>query len=276
MHFLPRVCDRLLAPRARRVVRLALLLVLIVLSPCPVFSQARIQQILATGPLDKRINIVFLSEGYSSVELPQFVADAQNVMQYLITVEPYNEYRNYFDAFAISVASNQSGSDHPSAGIFRDTYFNSSYESYGLARALTIPPNDRDPNPANGYAKAYALLEGLMPQWHLIVFIVNDPAFGGWGDKKGAIGSAHNFLPELVAHELGHSFAGLNDEYADSFPQDPDPVVEEPNTTQETRREFIKWKAWIADTTPVPTPQTPEYAGVVGLFEGARFQVSGW
>jgi hypothetical protein len=77
MCFLPGVRGWLVARRARRVVRLALLLVLIVLSPCPVFSQARIQQILATGPSDKRINIVFLSEGYSSVELPQFVADAR-------------------------------------------------------------------------------------------------------------------------------------------------------------------------------------------------------
>ncbi|HEY3130972.1 MAG TPA: M64 family metallopeptidase, partial [Acidobacteriota bacterium] len=246
-------------------------------SPSPqALSQASIQQILNNGPAGKRVNIAFLSEGYTASQLPQFLTDARNGLDYLMTVEPYNEYKNYFNAFAISVASNESGSDHPSRGIFRDTYFNSSYESYGLARGLTIPPNDWDPNPADGFGKAHALLENLLPEWDVIVLIVNDPEFGGWGDKRGAISSVQDLFPEIIAHELGHAFGGLNDEYSDPFPGDPDPVVEEPNTTQENRREFIKWRAWISDRTPIPTPQTSEYGNVVGLFEGARFQSTGW
>ncbi|MBI2821109.1 MAG: hypothetical protein HYX74_02690 [Acidobacteria bacterium] len=239
-------------------------------------SEPGLYQVWRGGPPDKRINLVFLSEGYTESQLPQFLRDVHTVWDYLVTVEPFAEYRNYFNTFAVSVASAESGSDHPSVGIFRDTYFNSSFESYGLSRALTIPPNDRDPNPVNGYEKAYDLLDRLLPEWNLIVFLVNDPNFGGWGDKKGAISSASIFMPATVAHELGHSFGGLNDEYPDPFPEDPDPVVEEPNTTRETRREFIKWRAWILPSTPVPTPLTHEYVDSIGLFEGARFQSMGW
>ncbi len=64
--------------------------------------------------------------------------------------------------------------------------------------------------------------------------------------------------------------------YVSRNPGDPEPVVEQPNTTQETRRELIKWKAWIEDSTPIPTPNSSFYSGVIGLFEGARYQRKGW
>jgi hypothetical protein len=46
--------------------------------------------------------------------------------------------------------------------------------------------------------------------------------------------------------------------------------------TDETIRDLIKWSPWIQPSTPVPTPENhPEYADVVGLFEGARYLASG-
>ena len=38
------------------------------------------------------------------------------------------------------------------------------------------------------------------------------------------------------------------------------PATEEPNTTRETNRNAIKWKAWISPGTPLPTPETGDYA----------------
>jgi hypothetical protein len=46
--------------------------------------------------------------------------------------------------------------------------------------------------------------------------------------------------------------------------------------TQQTNRALIKWTSWILDSTPVPTPDTSPYASVVGLFEGAEYQTTGW
>ena len=74
-------------------------------------------------------------------------------------------------------------------------------------------------------------------------------------------------------HESAHTLAGLGDEYSDPFDY---PDIEEPNTTRQTDRNLIKWKAWLDSTTPIPTPQTTAYTDVVGLFEGAHYHDTGW
>jgi hypothetical protein len=71
------------------------------------------QTILTNGPVSNRLNIVVLSEGYTTSQLAQFPADATNAVNALLSHAPYQEYKAYFNAFAIKVASSQSGSDHP-------------------------------------------------------------------------------------------------------------------------------------------------------------------
>jgi hypothetical protein len=39
---------------------------------------------------------------------------------------------------------------------------------------------------------------------------------------------------------------------------------------------LIKWTDWVLPVTPVPTPETEPYAGVVGLFEGACYETEDW
>jgi hypothetical protein len=112
-----------------------------------------------------------------------------------------------------------------------------------------------------------------MPECDISVLLVNDPSPGGSGGST-LVTSINAFSAEIVTHELGHTFAGLGDEYGDPFPGYPD--IEEPNTTQETNRASIKWNAWILPTTPVPTPDIFEHEGEVGLFEGAHYHATGW
>jgi hypothetical protein len=256
--------------------RLAALAVLILaLSATPLLdAQAAIQTLLTNGPTSRRINITFFSEGYTAAELPGFTADASAVLQQLLATPPFNHYSNFFNAHAISVASAESGADHytPSA-VLVSTHFNSTFDSYGTQRLLTIPPNDRDGNYANGQGKVDALVASLMPETDIKVMIVNDPAYGGSGGQT-LLTSKHPSSPEIAAHELGHSFAGLGDEYSTPFPGYPD--IEEPNTTRASTRETVKWRNWIAAGTPVPTPDVASNLTVVGLFEGAHYHATGW
>ena len=229
--------------------------------------------LLTNGPTATRLNIVFLSEGYTAGQLNQFTNDARAVLNNLLATAPFNAYPAYFNAYAIAVASNESGSDHPSRSQFRDTYFNSTYDSYGIARLVTIPPNDRDGTYANGQGKAMALLQQFMPEYDIVVMVVNDTEYGGSGGSV-LVTSVNASAPEIAVHELGHTFAGLGDEYATPFPGYPD--TEEPNTTTQTTRSLIKWLPWILPATPVPTPANAGYASVVGLFEGAHYHDTGW
>lgn len=239
----------------------------------PSSAQPTMSTILSNGPSSKRINIVFLSEGYTTNELAQFQRDATNTANALLSVPPFDGYRSYFNAYAIAVASVESGSDHPSRSVARNTYFNSSYDSYGTTRLITIPPNDKDGSYANGQGKVTSLLNQFMPEWDIVVLIVNDPEYGGAGGQYMTV-SKHASAPEIARHELGHSFAGLGDEYTTPYPGYP--AIEEPNTTRETNRNLVKWKAWIDPSTPVPTPVGSTTANSVGLFQGAHYNSTGW
>jgi hypothetical protein len=66
----------------------------------------------------------------------------------------------------------------------------------------------------------------------------------------------------------------LADEYSSAYPGYV--PTEKPNATTQTSRALIRWTLWIDASTPLPTPQTSTYAQVVGLFEGAEYQTTGW
>ncbi|MCW5553310.1 MAG: hypothetical protein KIS67_14265 [Verrucomicrobiae bacterium] len=231
---------------------------------------------LINGPSSNRVNVVFLAEGYRTNEYGSFLSHATNALQHLLSGQPFAEYQAYFNAYAIAVPSVQSGSDHPinGAGGFRDTYFNS---TYGYSDYLiSIPPNEFDPDYGNGQGRVAALLAALVPDCHLAVMLVNDHTVGGSDGGGGvAISSVSpNSMADIIVHESGHVLAGLGDEYTMAYPGFPD--IEEPNTTRETNRAAIKWNAWIAADTPVPTPPLGQFADRVGLFEGAHYHETGW
>ncbi len=239
----------------------------------PAMSQGVLTQIVDNGPIEARLNVVIFSEGYTFSQSAAFESDALELTSFILTVSPFAEYSSYFNVFTIWVPSIESGSDHPLSGIYRNTYLNSTYDSYGITRLITIPPNDWDPIWANGAGRVYSLLETHMPEYDIVLIVVNDPEYGGSGGAF-AISSVHETAPEIVLHELGHSFGSLADEYDSYTPGYSG--HESPNTTAQTIRELIKWNDWILQTTPVPTPETPEYAEFVGLFEGACYETEGW
>lgn len=228
-------------------------------------TQGTIEQIFTSGATDKRINLVFLSEGYTDSQLPRYIINAKNMWSSLRSTQPFSDYRNFFNVYAISIASQESGSDHPSSNIYRDTYFNSSFDWGGIARLIGINQI--------GEQRAHDLLINLMPEYDHAILIVNDSMYGGAGGQI-ALTSIHPASPQVVIHEFGHSMAYLADEYSDAIPNPPS--IEKPNVTTETRRDFIKWRIWIDHQTPIPTPQTNQFNGVIGLFEGANYRTTGW
>jgi hypothetical protein len=231
-----------------------------------------LRQILNNGPRLNRFNIVIFSEGYTSAELTsKFPADARRLLNVMFQAPPYKEYKPFFNAFTIAVASAQSGSDHPSMNIHRNTYFNSTYDSFGTDRLLTIPPNDFDQNYDDGQGRVFDLLANLLPDYDVVFMLVNDPVYGGSGGPV-AITSLAPSASEILIHESGHTLAALGDEY-DSSGGTP---FEAPNVTQQTNRSLIRWHSWIAANTPIPTPETTLFGTVIGLFQGAAYNTTGW
>src|SRR5689334_10254459 len=180
-------------------------------------AQPFMQTTLRNGAVSNRLNIVLLSEGYTTNQLPQFLMDATNAVNTLLSHPPYQEYASYCNAFAIGVASKQPGSDHPSYPQYRDTYFNSTFDA--ADRLITIPTN------STGQGRVDALLASFMPRCHLAILMVNDPATGGSdGFSKTAIVSTRAMQveaslgqPYILTHETGHVLANLGDEYTNAY-----------------------------------------------------------
>ncbi|WP_179339959.1 T9SS type A sorting domain-containing protein [Winogradskyella ludwigii] len=206
-----------------------------------VYSQIfDVQSIKNSGADDKRINLVILSDGYQTSELPQFEIDATNFMNDMFSQEPFASYENYFNVYIIKVPSNESGATHPGTApdepttvvptIAVDNYFGTAYDSYNIHRLLFT----------SNTALISTVLANNFPQFDQALIIVNSTYYGGSGGLY-PVASLGTSASEIAIHELGHSFVDLKDEYypGDSY------AGEAINMTQETDPALVKWKNWI-------------------------------
>ena len=80
----------------------------------------------------------------------------------------------------------------------------------------------------------------------------------------------------MFIHELAHNLAGLGDEYVGTVTYETGAPVKvepwEPNITALHDPSALKWRDLVEPGTPVPTPMS--YAGKVGAFEGAGYEVA--
>jgi hypothetical protein len=198
--------------------------------------------ILYHGDPSKFINFVVLGDGFQASEFSLYSTNVQALTTFLFNQSPYQEYENYFNVFSIKVPSIESGSDHPHSApdcpsllehpiLFTDTYFDGIFDCNSIHRLLV--PND--------YNAIITVLYYNFPQYDKIIMLENSPYYGGSGGSLVATGSLVSSSFEIIMHELGHSFAGLRDEYwaGDQF------AGEYPNMTQQTNPELVKWKNWL-------------------------------
>ena len=64
-------------------------------------AQGALTTLFTNGPTSNRINVVVLSEGYTSSQLGQFLIDARAAVSNMLAVPPHHDYSNYFNAYAI-------------------------------------------------------------------------------------------------------------------------------------------------------------------------------
>ena len=216
-----------------------------------------VTKILNNGPDSARLTFAIVAEGYRASEMAKFRTDAADVLTGFLSRSPWNVFAGYVNAYAVEVASAESGADHPAQGIFKNTALDASYNFPPIERLLTV-----------AHWKAFAAAASA-PTYDLVLVIVNDEQYGGAGGSLAVI-STDNAAVDLAIHEMGHTFPGLADEYESVCPTCP-PYSGEPNVTAATSRNNVPWKVWIDTATPVPTPEASFYSNTVGVYEGARY-----
>ena len=157
------------------------------------------------GSRSLRWNMVVMGDGYRSTELTKYAADVETFINAIKTTKPFDELCNAINIHRINVTSLDSGADDPvacggSAATPR-IYFDATYCASGIRRALIV--ND---------STAIEVANTRVPEWDMILVLVNSSIHGGTGGNVGTSATPPNFS-ETVIHEMGHSAFKLADEY---------------------------------------------------------------
>ena len=210
------------------------------------------------GPSSNRVNVMFLGDGYTASEIgTTYVEDVNAMWAHMFGdgEDPFPRYRNFFNAYRIEVISNQSGADIPPLGVFKDTALDASYYFDGVTERLLGVNTTK----ANAAVTAGVAGSGLPVDIRLVA--VNDGRYGGGGGSLAVYAGGNSQAPEIALHELGHSFAGLADQYGGlpGLYDGPEPF--QPDITKSPTGQ--KWSQWLGYDQPK--------IGSIGAYEGGGY-----
>lgn len=221
-----------------------------------------VTDIMHNGLDSNRINLAVVAEGYTTTQQSKFLSDATITSTGLFAISPLKEYTNFFNVYAIQVPSVDSGADHPGTALDLDvsspwtpvenvnTYFDCTYDYGNVHRGLCIYGTA-------GYNKLWTVLAANVPWVDEVLMLVNSPYYGGTGNPPVAIVSMLSILTKTItppvpipppmyssiasttAHEFGHSFAKLGDEYNNPY------TTTGVNISKTSDTNLVEWKNWL-------------------------------
>ena len=211
---------------------------------------------LNNGPSSNRVDIVFLGDGYTASQLNVYQSHISSMMNHFFNQgeEPFPRYHNYFNAHRIDIISQQSGADDPTANFFVNTALDAHYLYDGVTqRLLYISDSKANAALSSGLGGAFTADMKLVA--------VNATQYGGGGGAYAVYAGGNVSATEVALHELGHSFAGLADEYGGNTAIYTGGEPTDPNITKNSTG--AKWSRWIGYNQPG--------IGTIGAYEGGGY-----
>ncbi|MCB0168089.1 MAG: VCBS repeat-containing protein [Anaerolineae bacterium] len=239
-------------------------------------------QILKSGPPGTKRNIAVLGDGFAAGDQDTYNNKVKELLiDGVFGHDYFYEDAQAFNIYRVNLISKDSGVSQrvydergtPSDGsddiivstTLRDTalgyIFSGSWAHCWLESG------------ANTSARVQSALKKWVPDYDLVLIILNESGFGGCGGGGFQIvtmGSSWS----VMAHEFGHGTGGLADEYC----RDRRYTGGEPgavNLTRNTNRSTLKWRKFVKPSTPVPTGVKPSTStGCTTHNQGAK--PAGW
>ncbi|MCC5576466.1 hypothetical protein IMZ11_12570 [Microtetraspora sp. AC03309] len=221
---------------------------------------ANVTALQQTGPSSQRFDLVFVGDGYTSSELATFHAHAASQWAVMTSVEPFKTYKDSFNVWMVDVISTDSGVDNdPTQGVSKNTALGMYFWCGSIERLLCVNEST---------ALAYAANAPAVDQ---VVALGNTTKYGGAGGTVATAAGGNASAGQIVVHELGHSMAGLTDEYEDGYGRYRGSEPSAANATIYTAAQLTsgkrKWYQYLGQATPD--------GGVIGVYAGASGYSSG-
>ena len=219
-----------------------------------------VTRILASGSPGTKINIAVLGDGFAAADQTAYNNKVQSLLLDGVFARDYfYENKSAFNVYRVNLISTDSG-------VSTRVYNEMGTPDNGADDTITSTTLR---NTSLGYifsgSWAHCWLEGgantntlvnnalnaWVPDYNLVVVILNTNGFGGCGGGGFQIVTM-GVGWDVMAHEFGHGLGGLADEYCRARAYagaEPGAV----NVTTNTNRNTLKWKQYVNPSTPVLT-----------------------
>ena len=219
-----------------------------------------------TGASSNRVDIVFIGDGYTASQDAIYNGHVAETVDYMFNSrlnDPLPRYQNFFNVHQVRVVSQESGADDPLSNVYVDTALRASYNTGGTDRCLYFDSFLAD------VAVTVATL-GTDIDVDMRLGTVNSSKYGGCGGSWAVWSAGNANARDIAVHELGHSFAGLQDEYF--YDGSTYTGGENPNWVNISTDPNNKWNAWLGYDDPFHdgTNGTPDMSPV-GAYEGGGY-----
>ena len=240
-----------------------------------------------TGP---GIDIVFIGDGYDAKDIAKgtFLTNAQKGCSSFFDLEPYNTYKEYFNVYAVTCQSDDSGIGTVNTVI--DTKFGSYFTQNRILPPAAGPCFEwaKKANPSMDLTRSLTILLMNTSTYEGVTMMYGD------GSAIACCPVSTNAYPYdfrgIVQHEAGgHGFGKLGDEYIyhNAFIQTCScDCCEHPSGDNDTKSTYgrMKSKGWFknlsmsSDNKLVPWSHliyNPDYSDYVDIFEGGYMHTRG-
>ncbi|MBF0103887.1 MAG: hypothetical protein HQM16_01055 [Deltaproteobacteria bacterium] len=183
---------------------------------------SEVRTLVNQGPVDRRVNLTIVGDGYTEAEKVKFFEDAQRLTREMFVGRAFASYLPLFNVHAVFVPSNESGITDRQK---KDTALGLYRSPKGSKRAIM-------PGDSGAARRAVA----LAPRTDYPILLANDDYYGGLGGEFAITTRSLNSGSMVLNHELGHNISEVGEEY------DGGQVYRGANFSRTTS---VSWREWV-------------------------------